>query len=195
MTYFEKGFIWALPRRLLARATHPFCRWKVSDISPVPSGEFHSTTQRNTRCYARYTRLRSCFPKGRGRHRCEGVRRKDCSSADDVIWKILYVVYFKRRPPKLAYLKYASRLQTVSKHHRGWRGVANKGTSPRACGWEVYLPPSLNGRSGARHQPLPYWQFLDRTPYTIPALRRPFHKGASAEIRSTTLRSARYDIF
>ena len=30
--------------RLLTRATHPFCRLKVSDISPVPSGEFRSTT-------------------------------------------------------------------------------------------------------------------------------------------------------
>ena len=38
------------------------------------------------------------------------------------------------------------------------------GTSPRACGWEAYLPPSHNRRSGARHQPLPYWQFLGRTP-------------------------------
>ena len=33
-------------------------------------------------------------------------------------------------------------------------------------------------------------------PHTLAnALRHPFHKGASAEIRSTTLRSARYDIF
>ena len=61
-------------------------------------------------------------------------------------------------------LKYTSRLQTVSKRYQGWRGVANKGTSPRACGWEAYLPQSFNRRSGARHQPLPYWQFLDRTP-------------------------------
>ena len=70
-------------------------------------------------------------------------------------------------------LKHANQLQTVSKCYRGWRGVANKGTSPRACGWEAYLPLCLNGRSGARHQPLPYWQFLDRTP-----LHSPPHFGA-----------------
>ena len=28
------------------------------------------------------------------------------------------------------------------------------GTSPRACGWEAYLPLYHNRRSGARHQPL-----------------------------------------
>ena len=67
-------------------------------------------------------------------------------------------------PPKLVKAKHASRLQPVNKHYRGWRGVANKGTSPRACGWEEYLPLSHNRRSGARHQPLPYWQFLGRTP-------------------------------
>ena len=80
--------------RLLTRATHPFCRWKVSD-TPVPSGKFHSTTQRDTRCYARYTRLRSCFPKGRGRHRCEGVRRKDCGSAEDVLLRSAEVSTFE----------------------------------------------------------------------------------------------------
>ena len=57
-------------------------------------------------------------------------------------------------PPKLVHLKYTSPLQTVNLLHSGWRGVANKGTSPRACGWEAYLPLNLNRRSGARHQPL-----------------------------------------
>ena len=87
---FSKG----ASARLLTRATHPFCRWKVSD-TPVPSGEFHSTTQRDTRCYARYTRLRSCFPKGRERHRCEGVRRKDCGSAEDVLLRSAEVSTFE----------------------------------------------------------------------------------------------------
>ena len=75
---------------------------------------------------------------------------------------------FALRPPKLVSIRYANRLQTVNQLHQGWRGVANKGTSPRACGWEAYLPLCLNGRSGARHQPLPYWQFLDRTPLHKP---------------------------
>ena len=66
--------------------------------------------------------------------------------------------------PKLVYLKYAGRLQIVHQLYQGWRGVANKGTSPRACGWEGCLPLNLNRRSGARHQPFPYWQFLDGTP-------------------------------
>ena len=66
----RKTFAWALPRDMLDYTM-------------------------KTHCYARYTRLRSCFPKGRGRHRCEGVRRKNGGSAEDVIWKILYVVYFK----------------------------------------------------------------------------------------------------
>ena len=57
-------------------------------------------------------------------------------------------------PPKLVHLKYTSPLQTVNLLHSGWRGVANKGTSPRACGWEAYLSLSPNRRSGARHQPL-----------------------------------------
>ena len=35
--------------RLLTRATHPFCRLKLSDISPVPSGELNSTTLRSAR--------------------------------------------------------------------------------------------------------------------------------------------------
>ena len=71
------------------------------------------------------------------------------------------------RPPKLVNLKYTNQLQTVNLLLVGWRGVANKGTSPRACGWEAYLPLNLSRRSGARHQPFPYWQFLDRTPYII----------------------------
>ena len=57
-------------------------------------------------------------------------------------------------PPKLVRLKLASKSQTVGKQYQGWRGVANKGTSPRASGWEAYLPICLNRRSGARHQPL-----------------------------------------
>ena len=50
---------------------------------------------------------------------------------------------------------------------RGGEVLPIKGHRPRACGWEGNLPQSLNRRSGARHQPLPYWQFLDRTLYTI----------------------------
>ena len=49
--------------------------------------------------------------------------------------------------PKSVRLKYTSRLQTVSKRYQGWRGVANKGTSPRACGWEAYLPHALTGEA------------------------------------------------
>ncbi len=81
-------------------------------------------------------------------------------------WYNHYKQLFPLRPPKLVHLKSASKLQTVRQLHQGWRGVANKGTSPRACGWEEYLPLNYNRRSGARHQPLPYWQFLGRTPYT-----------------------------
>ena len=94
-------------------------------------------------------------------------------------WYNHYKQLFPLRPPKLVHLKSASKLQTVRQLHQGWRGVANKGTSPRACGWEEYLPLNYNRRSGARHQPLPYWQFLGRTPYIIPLLRRPFSSGCT----------------
>ena len=69
-------------------------------------------------------------------------------------WYNHYKQLFPLRPPKLVHLKSASKLQTVRQLHQGWRGVANKGTSPRACGWEAYIPLCPNGRSGARHQPL-----------------------------------------
>ena len=49
--------------------------------------------------------------------------------------------------PKLVNLKYAKRLQAANQSHRGWRGVANNGTSPRACGWEEYLPHALIGEA------------------------------------------------
>ena len=126
MTYFEKGFIWALPRR--------------------------------------YSRLRSVYSLTLVAFAAKTAAR---------LRTYFYV------PPKLVKAKYASRLQTVNKHYRGWRGVANKGTSPRACGWEAYLPPSLNRRSGARHQPLPYWQFLDRTPYINFRTSAPFYSGCT----------------
>ena len=58
------------------------------------------------------------------------------------------------RPPKLVYLKYTSRIQTVNCFFRGGEVLPIKGHRPRACGWEAYLPLNPNGRSGARHQPL-----------------------------------------
>ena len=42
--------------------------------------------------------------------------------------------------PKLVNVKLVNKLQTVNQPYQGWRGVANNGTSPRACGWEEYLP-------------------------------------------------------
>ena len=83
------------------------------------------------------------------------------------------------RPPKLVYLKYTSRIQTVNCFFRGGEVLPIKGHRPRACGWEAYLPKNYIRRSGARHQPLPYWQFLGRTPYIIPLLRRPFSSGCT----------------
>ena len=71
-----------------------------------------------------------------------------------------------------------------------------KGHRPRACGWEEYLPLNLNRRSGARHQPLPYWQFLDRTPYIICFSSAPLSQG---RFRGDTIDFAygfaRYDVF
>ena len=52
-----------------------------------------------------------------------GVRRKYSGSAEDIFLNLQYMVYFSLRPPKLAYLKYTSRLQTVNLLHAGWRGV------------------------------------------------------------------------
>ena len=41
--------VYAIPfRGLLTRATHPFCRLKVSDIFPISLGKFPSTTLRVT---------------------------------------------------------------------------------------------------------------------------------------------------
>ena len=80
----------------------------------------------------------------------------------------------KQRPPKLVHLKYTSPLQTVNLLHSGVARCCQLGTSPRACGWEAYLPQSLNRRSGARHQPLPYWQFLGMTPYAYHRTSAPF---------------------
>ena len=42
---------------------------------------------------------------------------------------IIFISILLLRPPKLVNVKYANRLQTVSKQYQGWRGVANKGTS------------------------------------------------------------------
>ena len=78
--------------------------------------------------------------------------------------------------PKLAHLKYAEKSQTVRRPHLGVARCCQLGTSPRACGWVGNLPLSPNRRRGARHQPLPYWQFLGRTPlHKSTRLRRQFH--------------------
>ena len=105
------------------------------------------------------------------------------------------------RPPKLTYLKLANKLQTVNLLHRGWRGVANKGTSSASLRLGSVPTTRLNGRSGARHQPLPYWQFLGRTPYTHQRTSAPFFKRAhKVPFRGDTIIDfsygfARYDVF
>ena len=66
--------------------------------------------------------------------------------------------------PKLVNVRLANKLQTVHQLHRGGEVLPIKGHRPRDCGWEAYLPLCLNRRRGARHQPLPYWQFLGRPP-------------------------------
>ena len=77
-------------------------------------------------------------------------------------------------------LRYAcKRLQKGSQLYYGWRGVANKGTSSASLRLGSVPTTRLNRRSGARHQPLPYWQFLGKTPASISALRRPFISGCT----------------
>ena len=55
-----------------------------------------------------------------------GVRRKYSGSAEDIFLNLQYMVYFSLRSPKLAYLKYASRLRTVSRHCYVWQGVKSQ---------------------------------------------------------------------
>ena len=83
-----------------------------------------------------------------------GVRRKDCGSAEDVLLRSAEVS--KREVRKS--------IANSSSNTSGVARCCQLGTSPRACGWEAYLPLCPNRRSGARHRPLPYWQFLGRTP-------------------------------
>ena len=59
----------------------------------------------------------------------------------------------KLRPPKLVNEKYTSRLQTVSKHYRGWRGVSTqRHRSDGAAGQAAYHRQYCSSR--AEHQAL-----------------------------------------
>ena len=67
-----------------------YCNARLQSRSTLPGDS--STDAQNTR-------FRSCFPKDRGRHRCEGVRREYSGSAKDVILSncISLVLYYVRR--------------------------------------------------------------------------------------------------
>ena len=63
----------------------------------------------------------------------------------DVILNECFLLVFLLRPPKLANLKYARRLQTANQSHQGWRGVTlqrhlNEGTAGQATYHYTSMP-------------------------------------------------------
>ena len=94
-------------------------------------------------------------------------RTTRCFAQHDIIFNLQYmVVCLPLRFAEVSELKERNSTANCSLTVSGVARCCQLGTSPRACGWEAYLPQSLNRRSGARHQLFPYWQFLVRTPYT-----------------------------
>ena len=103
-------------------------------------------------------------------------RTTRCFAQHDIIFNLQYmVVCLPLRFAEVSELKERNSTANCSLTVSGVARCCQLGTSPRGCGWGGNLPPSPNRRSGARHQPLPYWQYLDKTPYIIPLLRRPFN--------------------
>ena len=94
-------------------------------------------------------------------------RTTRCFAQHDIIFNLQYmVVCLPLSFAEVSELKERNSTANCSLTVSGVARCCQLGTSPRACGWEAYLPLNPNGRSGARHQPLPYWQFLGRAPYT-----------------------------
>ena len=92
-------------------------------------------------------------------------RTTRCFAQHDIIFNLQYmVVCLPLRFAEVSELKERNSTANCSLTVSEVARCCQLGTSPRACGWEEYLPLSHNRRSGARHQPLPYWQYLDKTP-------------------------------